>query len=346
MRLSAALRLSLVALVALAATLGPGSTVHAQQVIDREKLAQTGFKFLSVTADARSAAMGGAATAREGGAEMMFSNPSGMAWIEDGTDVALSQTQWIADINHNYGSVAIRPSGGRWGVVGVSLELVDYGDLQETIRADNDNGYLDLGTFSPTAYAVGLGYARALSDRFSAGGQVKLAGMDFGDAVVDSDGAGGYLREGLSRSTLAYDFGVHYKTGFNSLNFAVSARNFAPEVTFGEESFQLPLTLQIGLAMDVLDLTSLDPSMHSLMVTADAANPRDFSEQIRLGGEYTFMNTLALRGGYVFPSDSEGLSLGAGVRQRLGGVAFGADYAYSDAGIFSGVHRIAIRFAL
>ena len=98
--------------------------------------------------------------------------------------------------------------------------------------------------------------------------------------------------------------------------------------------------------MDVLNLTTLDPSLHSLVVTADAANPRDFSEQIRVGGEYVFMNTLALRGGYVFPSDTEGVSLGAGIRQRLGGLGFGADYAYTDAGIFSGVHRVAVRFSL
>ena len=123
-------------------------------------------------------------------------------------------------------------------------------------------------------------------------------------------------------------------------------RNFAPEVTYAGESFQLPLTVQFGVSMDVLNLTSLDPSMHSLMVTADALTPRDYSEQVRLGGEYTFARTLSLRGGYVFPSDTESLSLGAGIQQRLGGVGFGADYAYSNAGVFSGVHRIAVRFTL
>src|SRR3712207_8583717 len=46
-----------------------------------------------------------------------------------------------------------------------------------------------------------------------------------------------------------------------------------------------------------------------------AENPRDYSEQIRLGGEYTFMNTLALRAGYVFPTDEEGFNLGFGDRK-------------------------------
>lgn len=324
----------------------PAVAPRAQQVTDREKLAQTGFKFLSVSADPRTAAMGGAATARDGGAEMLFSNPSGMAWMDGQTSAVVGQTQFIADITYNHGAISYRPQSGRYGVVGVSVEFVDYGDFQETIRADNDDGFLDIGTFSPSAYAVGLGYAKTFSDRFSAGGQVKLAGQNIGSAITEVNDAGEYTREDLNRNTLAYDFGVHYKTGFESLNFAVTARNFAPEVTYAEESFQLPLTLQIGLSMDVLNLTSLDPSMHSLMVTADAVNPRDFSEQVRVGGEYTFAKTLALRGGYVFPADSEGFSLGAGIQQRLGGVGFGADYAYSDAGVFSGVHRIAVRFNL
>ena len=123
-------RLILTALGVLA--LGPAA--HAQQdLTDRDKLAQTGFKFLSVAADPRTAAMGGAATAREGGAEMMFANPSGMAWFDGQTSAIVAQTQSIADITYNHGAVAFRPQSGRYGVVGVSLEFADYGDLQETI---------------------------------------------------------------------------------------------------------------------------------------------------------------------------------------------------------------------
>jgi len=298
-----------------------------------------------VAGDPRAAALSSAMTAAEGGASMLFANPAGMAWMEGASDVALSQTGWIADINYNHGAVAFRPARGRFGVIGLTLTSVDYGELQETIRADNDDGYLDIGTFSPTAYAVGLGYARAVTDRFSVGGQVKYASEHLADAIVEADGAGSYTRATAEEGTLAYDFGVHYKTGFESLTFAVAARNFAPDVTFAEESFQTPLTLQIGISMDVLDLTSLDPSMHSLVLSADAANPRDFSEQVKIGGEYQFMNTLALRAGYTYPTDEEGVSLGAGIQQSLSGVGFGADYSYTDFGVFSGVHRVAVRFS-
>lgn len=340
-----------VALCLLLGLLAPRAV--AQQDAEQNKRAQTGMKFLSISADPRAAGMGSAVTAVEGGAAMLFYNPAGMARIASSADLMVGQTRWIADIDYNFGSIAYRPFGGRYGVIGLSLGYADYGDLQETIRADNEQGFIDLGTFSPQAWTVGLGYARAITDRFSVGGHVKYATMDLGSSVTEVDGGlsaadegAAFLRQDNEEGTVAFDFGVLYNTGFRSLSFAVSARNFAPEITYAEESLQLPLTLQIGLAMDVLDFTSLGSSgMHSLVMSVDAENPRDFSEQIKVGGEYTFYNTLSLRAGYVFPTDEEGISLGAGVQQNFAGIGFGADYAYTNFGVFSGVQRIALRLS-
>ena len=338
------------ALAGLALALATLPAPHAQtpSTPDRDKLAQTGMKFLSVPGDPRGAAMGSAATAMTGGAEMLFSNPAGMAWTDRSFGLMLGQTQFLTDIDYTHASLAYRPGGGRFGVIGVSLATVDYGSFQETIRSDNEQGYLDLGEFSPQAYAVGLGYARALSDRFSAGGQIKYANQNLGASVSqagDEDGA--YVRQENEQGVLAYDFGVQYKTGFESLVFAVAARNFSQEIAFEEESFQLPLTLQIGVSMDVMDLTALGASGdHSFVLAVDAENPRDYAEQIKLGGEYTFLDTFSLRGGYVFPSDEQGIHLGAGVRQSVGGLGLAADYGFSDYGVFSGVHRVAVRLSL
>lgn len=326
--------------------LGATPRAFAQQETDREKAAQTGMKFLGVSADPRAAAMGSAMTAMEGGSSMLFYNPAGMARLGATAEGMLGQTGWIADIDYNFGSVAFRPFGGRLGVIGLTLAFVDYGDLEETIfDGSSDQGFIELGSFAPSAWTVGLGYARAVTDRFAVGGQVKYASIDLGPSAMALN-EDEVVRQENQQGTLAYDFGVLYSTGFRSLNFAVSARNFAPEVTFEEESFQLPLTLQIGVAMDVLDLTALGASnQHSFLVSVDAENPRDFAEQIKIGGEYTFLETLSLRAGYVFPTDQEGISLGAGVKQELSGIGFGADYAYTSFGVFSGVQRIALRLS-
>jgi hypothetical protein len=338
-------------IAALAVALLVGSTVPtsvAQQTTDQRKRAQAGMKFLLVSADPRAAGMASAMSAFEGGSSLLFYNPAGMAWLDASTDVMFGRTQWIADIDYNFGSLAFRPANGRYGVFGVSATFVDYGEMQETIRADNEQGFLDLGTFQPRAYSFGLGYARALSDRFSLGGQVKYVGQNLGDSVLreQAGSPGEYERASNQENVVAFDFGVLYKTGFRSLNFAVSARNFAPEVTYVEESFELPLTLLIGLSMDVMDLYPVgNPGMHSFIVGLEAANPRDFSEQIKLGGEYTFLNTFSVRGGYAFPSDEESFSLGAGIRQDISGIGFGADYAFTSFGVFNAVHRIAVKLS-
>jgi hypothetical protein len=80
---------------------------------------------------------------------------------------------------------------------------------------------------------------------------------------------------------------------------------------------------------------------HSLLLAVDAENPRDFTEQIKIGAEYSFAETLSLRAGYITPADEQGFSLGAGVRQSVGGLGIGADYAYTDFGVFDAVHRVA-----
>jgi hypothetical protein len=319
----------------------------AQQAEEREKLAQTGMKFLSVSLDPRAAAMGDAVTASEGGAALLFYNPASIARQEGYLSLALGQVDWIADIQYNQAALALRPGGGRFGVVAFSVLAVDYGELQETIRADNDQGFLDLGTFSPTAFSAGVGYARALTDRFSIGGHAKYVRQNLGSSVDAVRDDGGFVRTSNEKSVMAYDFGVLYKTGFRSLNFAFSARNFAQEIAYEEENFQLPLTLKIGLSMDVTDLMPAASNLHRLRLAVDAENPRDFSEQIKVGGEYVFMDLLSLRAGYVFPTDEQGINLGVGLHQkvrRLGRVGF--DYAYTNFGVFSNVNRVAFSLSL
>jgi len=317
-------------------------SVSAQQ----KKLAQTAMKFLSVSVSPRAAGLGDALTAIEHGSASLFYNPSGMAWQESNLDVAVGQTQWIAEINYSVGSISFRPGSGHLGVIGFSFVMVDYGELEETIRFDNDQGFLDVGTFSPSAWSFGIGYARKLSERFSVGAQFKWANQFLANSVMGIADGGDYVRENIEEGVLAYDFGVLYKTGFRSLNFAVSARNFAPEITFSEESVALPLTLNIGVSMNMVDLFTQGANMHQLLLSIDASNPRDFSEQIKVGTEYVFLNTFILRAGYAFPTDEQGFSVGLGLKQSLRRFGFGADYSFTDFGVLSNVQRLAVRFSL
>jgi hypothetical protein len=128
---------------------------------ERQKLAQTGLKFLSVSTDARLSGLGDASTSiSDASASSMFYNPSTMAGMTDMVSVTASQFKWIADIEYISAAAAFRPFDGSFGVIGFSVVSVDYGDFKRTIFAANEAGFLDMGTFKPTAMAIGLSYAK------------------------------------------------------------------------------------------------------------------------------------------------------------------------------------------
>ncbi len=311
-----------------------------------DKLAQTSFKFLKISPDARAAALGDAMTSLEMRSSMaMFYNPAGMARIDGKVSAGFSMTNWIADINYNAASLALSTG---IGVFGVAVMAADYGDdFIGTVVSNSPLGYteyseLGLSNPTPTALSVGLGYAVAITDRFAVGANIKYASQDLSAALITADGES----TGNEESTLAYDFGVLYDTGFRSLKFAISVRNFSQELTYVDENFELPLTFNVGLSMDMTDLmANVDPSQHSFNMMLEAERPRDFSEQLKVGGEYTFMNILSLRAGYVFPTDEQGISLGAGLQYGVNNLGFGVDYAYTSFGVFDSVNRLGVHMS-
>jgi hypothetical protein len=320
----------------------------------QKKLAQTGMKFLNILPDARAIALGEAYTAVKGTSSSMFYNTAAMSRLSKTTNVHITRTNWIADINYVSGSAAFSPWEGDYGVLGLMFQVSNYGLFEETVRWPNDLGYMDLGTFEPTSYMFGVGYARALNDKFSIGGNVKYVHQSLGDAMTALGTGGGLLydengnlvRASNTTGVVAFDFGILYETGYKSLTFGMSVRNFSKEITYIEEGFQLPLTFRIGLAMNMLDLTALDPAAHQFLLSMDAEHPRDFPEQVRVGGEYLFMETVALRAGYVSGGDEYAGFYGIGLQKDLGDVAFSFDYSYTPFGIFTNVHRFSFQFSL
>ena len=320
----------------------PGMTLLSTEY---QKLAQVGMKFLSVPLDARASAMSGAYTAIEDKSISLLFNPANMARMQNRADFALGQVKWIGEIDYVFATAAFSPLQGRFGIFGFSLMSVDYGQLNNTILADNEQGFLDLGEFNPSAYSMGFGYAKALSDRFAVGGQMKYVFQSLGSGVVGFDPEGVQNTESFELNVLAFDFGVIYRTGFESLNFGLSVRNFSREITYIEESFQLPLTFEMGVCMNLLDFSSLSSQDHKLFLSIDASHPRDYGEQLDLGLEYTFLNTVALRGGFTSPTDEQGFCAGAGLQQSYKDFGLQVDYAYTDFGIFNEVHRFTFKFS-
>ena len=321
-------------------------SLYAAPLAAQQKLAQTGMKFLNVGADARAAALADAYTAAEGNVSVMFYNPAGMSRLNSIAGVTIGVAQWIADIKHLLAAAAWSPANGEYGVLGVMVQTVDYGTLQGTVRADNAKGFLETGDFKPGGIALGLAYARALSDKFSVGGCVKYVRQDLGQAAIAFASDGSLVMDDNVSSLYALDFGITYRTGFKSLVLGVVVRNFSRETQFKSEGFQLPLTFRIGVAMNLADFVLPDQETHALRLALDAEHPRDYPEQLKVGIEYSFAESISLRAGYAGPADEQSMSYGVGVRKGLAGVNIGVDYAYTPFGILGNVHRFSFQFQL
>jgi len=108
-----------------------------------KKVAQSGYQFLKIDADARAAAMGGAFILVGTGASSMFYNPAGMTEQPVSIDFFSTQTNWLADIG--YYSLGVTKKLGNFGVIGFSMQTSDYGSIIGTRVADNTAGFIETG---------------------------------------------------------------------------------------------------------------------------------------------------------------------------------------------------------
>jgi len=202
-----------------------------------------------------------------------------------------------------------------------------------------------LGTFSLQSYSAGLGYAYKLTNQFSVGGQIKYVHQDLGDGIVPTtidvrDST--TVTKSFKMNPLAFDFGTLFKTGLKSLAFGISIRHFSDQLTYQQESFQMPLLFTLGVSMDIMDFWTEARENHSLITSIDLTHDRSYPEQLLVGINYTFLNTISLRIGYNSHADLEKFSYGIGLSQF--GLAI--DYAYTPMKYFDNLQRITARLKI
>lgn len=315
------------------------------------KLAQTGFQFLSVASDARATAMAEAMTTMKGYSNSVFFNPAGMARTKNFLSANFSQNSFIADINYITASVSIVPAQGKYGVFAFSAQSVDYGKIQGTMVWENDAGYIDTEIMQPTALAVGIGYAKALSDKFSVGGHVKSTYQYLGRSVIpETDSTNTTIKNWVS--TMAYDFGTIYETGWKDFSFGMTVRNFSQEIKYQNEGFQLPLTFALGGSVDLAQFsflsllkTPLNPDAR-FMLSIDALHPRSYAERLNIGMEYNPLSVLFLRAGYYGNYDERSLTYGVGIQLNRKERGISIDYAFTPFGVFNNIHQLSYQITL
>jgi hypothetical protein len=146
-------------------------------------------------------------------------------------------------------------------------------------------------------------------------------------------------------NALLFDFGMRYNTGYKSIQIGASAQNFGADVVYAKEASAAPLLFRFGIAADLVGTNALLSSQtdNRLSVAYDLFQPNDYNQQAHLGVEYEYARTFALRGGYKFNYDSEGYTLGAGIKHTIGTVKVTFDYSYGSMGTYlEHVQRISL----
>jgi hypothetical protein len=325
-------------------SLGTAATADAQ------KVGSTSMQFLKVTPSARGAALGEAFSVMARGAEAIYWNPAGVVHLE-GHQFSATYTDWLFDSQQ--GALSYALSLGRRGAVGLQIQYADFGVFEETTNdrpfiSDPDNPGLTGRTFRPFSYVVGATYSRFLTDRFSLGVGAKYAH----ESLFNGQSVETMVRAGVGgtvdtwASGFLFDFGVRYYTGFRSVEIGASVQNFGPDVTYAVESFPVPMMFRVGIAAELVGPNALlypgSPG-NTVRAAFDIFHPNDYAQQAHVGLEYEFQNLLMLRGGYKFFYDSDGLTLGGGLKFSGGGVGMSFDYSYGSMGEWLGnVQRVSL----
>ncbi|HKB85663.1 MAG TPA: PorV/PorQ family protein [Ignavibacteriaceae bacterium] len=310
--------------------------IAAGVIMGQTKTGSTAAPFLNIGIGPRAVSMGGAFVATANDITSLYWNPAGASRVGNNSAM-FSYAEWFAGISYNWAGAMLSLDGA--GTVGLSVTYLDYGTLEvTTLREPDGTGE----TFNPSDMAIALSYAYNLTEQFSIGGSVK------------------YVNEKIwnsSANAIAADLGVLFLSDIYGLRVGASIANFGTDMKmdgkdlyvqhdingqiFGNndqilakletDAFPLPLVFRVGIAIDPVSTED-----HKFTIGVDATHPNDNAESINIGGEYTFMNLISLRGGYknlLLDNSEEGLTLGFGLKysfvQSLGVFV---DYAYQDFG--------------
>lgn len=282
---------------------------------DANRIGTAGGQELVIPVGARGAAMGGSVVANSKGVDAIYWNPAGLGSLYEGTEIMFGHQPYIADINVEYFAAATYIED--FGVVGLSVKVVDIGEIEETTTAQPD------GTgkiYTPSMAVIGLSWAKTLSHRVNFGFTTKF----ISETIFDVKATG-----------VAFDFGFTYSTRFQGLTLGFVMRNYGPDMSFegpgfdrvyesvgkrgvssNNASFELPTSINMGASYDLM---ADGPNQATISANFRANNQAN--DYWQSGFEYGYDDKYFLRGGYKYSAQEGfiyGASFGAGLVYPLG----------------------------
>jgi hypothetical protein len=316
-------------------------------VAQERKAGLTGAAFLKVGVGARNVALGTAVTALSGDVNQMFYNPAGIALRDERMQASFTYNKWIADIGHS--SAAVSYNIPDIGTVGVGFITFGLSGIEAARDIPVDPGLVQFqidNVTSPTYdyrdVAYQLSFSRYVIEKLALGITVKGISQTI---------------DGVGASTFAIDFGSVYHVGVMDWTIAARFNNLGGDLKFYDIASPLPLQFTVGTALMPYKTDNV-----GVMVAVDASKPQDGPLYLFSGAEVTFMNMIAVRGGYKFnysgtdetpgtgipavKSTVEGISAGAGVRTSIAGYQLGFDYSFTQMDLLDAAHRFTLNLGL
>jgi hypothetical protein len=321
------------AALALALALLAVPAAHAQTSLGGQRAGTSSGTFLRIGVGARAEGLGETFVAVANDPSAIYWNPAGLASLQR-PEVALSHVDWPADIHFDHATLVL-PSRRLGGSLAFQLGVLAT-DIQETTEQDP---FGTGRTFTYSDLVFGAAYARRWTDKLLVGAGAKFIREDLGTQIG-----------GPATSALLFDMGSIYYLGLGSVRIATSLTNFGsalkPSGTYvspytGEvrqyDGFDPPLMFRYGLAFE-----PLENARQRLTTAFEVNQPADNQQLLKLGAEWSYARTFALRTGYNFRADALKFSAGAGFTGGLGTFRGSLDYAYTDGGFLGSVHRVSL----
>ncbi|WP_456407270.1 PorV/PorQ family protein [Caldithrix abyssi] len=267
----------------------------------------TSAQFLKIGVSARAVAVGEAYTAVTQGADAFFYNPAALARIPS-VDVFASYSSWFAGMN--FQSLAVAKNFVRKGVGCLSFTSLQSDEMQvRTPLKPDGTGE----TFYVGNYRMGLSFARFLTNHAALGLGINYLHLKMWKYAVHS---------------FSTDLGVLFITDYHGFRFGMSIVNFGPEIKFLKEQYAIPTNFSFGAAIE-----PIHTALHIMTLSFTTIKLTDAEQKVRVGAEYEYKRTFALRAGYKFGLDEEQWALGCGLKMNIAGFNLKMDYAFSSYGI-------------
>ncbi|WP_303312315.1 type IX secretion system outer membrane channel protein PorV [Hymenobacter sp. BT730] len=220
----------------------------------------TAVPILTLSPDARSAALGEAGVAISPDANSMYYNAGKLGFVPYNTGVSPSYTPWLRSITDDMGlaHASAYHRVGQRAAFGASLTYFDLGTIQYRDNLNNSKG-----DFNPKEYAFSVAYGQRLSENLGVGVAARFIHSNLTGGDTDTKPG----------NAAAVDLGVYYtkdlSIGVQDYNLALGASitNIGNKISYTnpEEGNFLPTNLKVGTAIT----KELDP-YNKLTFTFDA----------------------------------------------------------------------------